>query len=92
MVEQNTKWLVGKSLHRQFFLEGGIDFGVASRSLGRCKSISVPLTVHDNVELFTHCFEAMASNVRDQVFLDWLDCVQTEHWVSASREPISKNG
>ena len=44
-----------------------------SRSVDGGMSFSEPLTVNDNLDPFTHRFEAMGVNARGQVFLAWLD-------------------
>jgi len=44
-----------------------------SRSVDGGKSFSVPITVNDNLELFTHRFDAMGVNKRGQIFIAWLD-------------------
>jgi len=44
-----------------------------SRSLDDGKSFSAPLTVNDNLDPFTHRFEAMGINARGQIYLAWLD-------------------
>lgn len=44
-----------------------------SRSLDGGKSFSEPVTVNDNLDPFTHRFEAMGINERGQVYLAWLD-------------------
>jgi hypothetical protein len=44
-----------------------------SRSVDGGKSFSVPVTVNDNLELFTHRFDSMGINGRGQVYIAWLD-------------------
>lgn len=44
-----------------------------SRSVNGGKSFSTPVTVNDNLELFTHRFNSMAVNVRGQIYIVWLD-------------------
>lgn len=44
-----------------------------SRSADGGKSFSIPVTVNDNLDPFTHRFEAMGINGRGQVYIAWLD-------------------
>ncbi len=44
-----------------------------SRSVDGGKSFSAPITVNDNLEAFTHRFEAMGLNKRGQIYIAWLD-------------------
>lgn len=44
-----------------------------SRSVDGGKSFSAPLTVNDNLELFTHRFDTMGINGRGQIYIAWLD-------------------
>ncbi len=44
-----------------------------SRSVDGGKSFSVPFTVNDNLELFTHRFDSMGINERGQIYIAWLD-------------------
>jgi hypothetical protein len=44
-----------------------------SRSLDGGKSFSPPLTVNDNLDPFTHRFDAMGINGRGQIYIAWLD-------------------
>lgn len=44
-----------------------------SRSVDGGKHFSVPLTVNDNQEPFTHRFDAMQVNARGQIYIAWLD-------------------
>ena len=44
-----------------------------SRSVDGGKSFSVPLTVNDNLEPFTHRFDAMGINALGQIYIAWLD-------------------
>lgn len=44
-----------------------------SRSVDGGKSFSIPVTVNDNIELFTHRFDAMGINGRGQIYIAWLD-------------------
>jgi hypothetical protein len=44
-----------------------------SRSLDGGKSFSEPVTVNDNLDPFTHRFEALGVNARGQIYIAWLD-------------------
>ncbi|MDP1594715.1 MAG: sialidase family protein [Gallionella sp.] len=44
-----------------------------SRSVDGGKSFSPPLTVNDNLDPFTHRFDAMGINARGQIYIAWLD-------------------
>lgn len=44
-----------------------------SRSMDGGKSFSAPITVNDNLEPFTHRFDAMGINGRGQIYIAWLD-------------------
>ena len=44
-----------------------------SRSADGGKSFSVPLTVNDNLDPFTHRFDSMGINGRGQIYIAWLD-------------------
>lgn len=44
-----------------------------SRSVDGGESFSAPLTINDNLELFTHRFDALGVNGRGQVYVAWLD-------------------
>ncbi|MEK7810608.1 MAG: sialidase family protein [Pseudomonadota bacterium] len=44
-----------------------------SRSADGGKSFSSPVTVNDNLELFTHRFDSLGINERGQIFIAWLD-------------------
>jgi len=44
-----------------------------SRSVDGGKSFSVPITVNNNLDPFTHRFEAMGVNGRGQIYIAWLD-------------------
>lgn len=44
-----------------------------SRSVDGGKHFSAPVTVNDNLDPFTHRFEAMGINGRGQIYLAWLD-------------------
>ena len=44
-----------------------------SRSVDGGKSFSAPITVNDNLELFTHRFDSMGVNERGQIYIAWLD-------------------
>ena len=44
-----------------------------SRSVDGGKSFSAPVTVNDNLEPFTHRFDAMGINRRGQIYIAWLD-------------------
>jgi hypothetical protein len=44
-----------------------------SRSVDGGKSFSAPITVNDNLEPFTHRFDAMGINGRGQIYIAWLD-------------------
>jgi hypothetical protein len=44
-----------------------------SRSVDGGKSFSAPITVNDNLELFTHRFDSMEVNGRGQIYISWLD-------------------
>ncbi|MBI5435837.1 MAG: exo-alpha-sialidase [Nitrosomonadales bacterium] len=44
-----------------------------SRSVDGGKSFSSPVTVNDNLELFTHRFDSMGVNERGQIYIAWLD-------------------
>ncbi|MDO8312148.1 MAG: sialidase family protein, partial [Sideroxyarcus sp.] len=44
-----------------------------SRSVDGGKNFSAPITVNDNLELFTHRFDSMAINGRGQIYIAWLD-------------------
>ncbi len=44
-----------------------------SRSVDGGKSFSIPVTVNDNLELFTHRFDSMGINERGQIYIAWLD-------------------
>lgn len=44
-----------------------------SRSVDGGKSFSPPITVNDNLDPFTHRFDAMGINARGQIYIAWLD-------------------
>ena len=44
-----------------------------SRSLDGGKSFSLPITVNDNLDPFTHRFDAMGINGSGQIYIAWLD-------------------
>lgn len=70
MVSGNDSIYVSYTRSMETPFSGNVRF---SRSVDGGKSFSAPITVNDNLEPFTHRFEAMGVNRRGQIYIAWLD-------------------